>query len=177
MGLFRAGPRSCLPLVGRLAAGVVLVVGLLYGAKTRHRRQLLGQEQSRHERAWTEISRATGGHFRVLAGTNDLLKSLSPFRVYDVGPGPVLALSGWPAHDPSQSRLRRRLMGTSDQIEALRRLAGAGPGVRWLLSAETARWLNRRFRYRSGPGPVVELRPQNVLRADTSLRYYQPVPR
>ncbi len=177
-GQFRTGSLSFSLLVRRLAAGSVLVVGLLYGAKTWHRRQVLGQEQSRHERAWAEISRATGGHVRVLAGTNDLLKSLSPFRVYDVGPGPVLELSGWPAHDPSQARLRQRLTGTPDQTEALRRLAGPGrDDVRWLLSAETARWLNRRFRYAPGPGSVVELRPRQALTADSSLRYYQPSPR
>ena len=161
----------CLGMV--LAGGVVL----LYAAKTYHRLQVLSKEQRRHEAALAEITRCTAGRVRVLAGTNDLLKSLSPFRSYSLGPGPVLLLSGWSAHDPSQPCLRQRLAGTADQTACLRRLAQPGSSARWVLSAETARWLNRRFRYPTGAGPAVVLRPGPVLAADTALRYYLPYPR
>jgi len=158
----------------RAGMAAALLVLLLYGAKTRHRRQVLGQEQRCHERALAEISRRTSGHPRVLAGGHDLLKSLSPFRVYGLGIGPTLLLSGWPAHDRSQPALRRGLTGAADQTECLRRLAEPARGARWVLSTETARWLNRRFRFGAGTGPVVGLRPRAALAADTSLRFYEP---
>ncbi len=164
------------PMPRWLLAGALLV-GLAYGAKTLHRRQVLGQERGRHERALAEISTRTrtSGQVRVLSGPNDLLKSLSPFRVYTLGPGPVLLLTGWPAHDPSQPLLRQQLAGTSDQTSCLRRLAASGCRVQWLFSAETAQWLNRRFRYGPAPGPALRLLPGATLPADTTLRFYQPV--
>lgn len=158
----------------RLSAALGLLALLAYGAKTLHRRQVLGQEQNRHERAWAEISRRPAGGPLVLAGANDLHKSLSPFRVYTAGPGRTLLLTGWPSHDPSQRRLRQFLAGTDDQNGCLRRLAGPPGRAQWLLTAETARWLNRRFRYQAGAGPVVVLWPGPALVADSSLRYYQP---
>ena len=161
-------------LLRRLRPAVLVVVGLLYGAKTLHRRHVLGQERGRHEQALAEIAQRTGGTVRVLAGTSDLLKSLSPFRTYPVGAGPVLMLTGWPAHDPSQRALRQALAGSPDQTTCLRRLAAPGRQVRWLLSVETADWLNRRFRYQPGAGPVVQLVPGPALVADTTLRFYRP---
>lgn len=162
------------PVSRGLAIAIALAVGLAYGAKTWHRRLVLGQERSRHEQALAEICRRTGGAVRVLAGTNDLLKSLSPFRVYPAGAGPVLLLTGWPAHDPSQLALRQQLAGTTDQTTCLRRLAAPDRNTRWLLSTQTARWLNRRFRYQPGPGLVVRLVPGAALEADTTLRFYCP---
>jgi hypothetical protein len=136
---------------------------------------MLGQERNRHERALAEIRQTTTGRVRVLAGTNDLLKSLSPFPAYGLGSGPVLMLTGWPSYHPSQARLRRRLTGAADQTTALRRLAQAGPGTQWVLTPETAQWLNRRFRYAPGTGPIIVLQPVRALAADTSLWLYQPV--
>ncbi|WP_125932481.1 hypothetical protein [Hymenobacter glacialis] len=159
-----------------LMLGMLAVV--LYGAKTLHRYQVLSREQYRHERAWVQLAQRTAGTTRVLAGTNDLLKSLSPFRVYTPGPGLVLELSGWQSHDPSQATLRRHLTGAPGQAECLRRLAQAAPATRWLLSAETAQWLNRRFRFEAaGQPPVVTLETVEVFPADTSLHYYRPVAR
>ena len=130
-------------------AAVLLLLGL-YGAKTWHRQQVLRAEQQRHERALHAISELGARRVRILAGTNDYLKSLSPFRTYAPGPGPVLLLTGWPAHDPSQAPLRRVLSGAADQNECLRRLAclkptGAGAEVLWVLTPETAAWLSRRW--------------------------------
>jgi hypothetical protein len=159
----------------RLGAAAALLVLLLYGAKTLHRRQALGQERSRHERAWAEISRRTAGHVRVLAGANDLLKSLSPWRVCTPGPGPMLLLSGWQSHDQSQQELRHYLTGAADQPSCLLRLAEPARGTYWLLSRETAQWLNRRFRYRAEAGPAVVLQPAASLVADTTLLFYRPV--
>jgi len=161
----------------RLGATAALLVLLLYGAKTWHRRQVLGQERRRHERVWAEISRRTGGHVRVLAGANDALKSLSPWQVCTPGPGPVLMLSGWQSHDQSQQELCRALTGAADQPSCLRRLAEPARGTFWLFSRETAQWLNRRFRYHAGTGPAVVLQPAAHLVADTTLRFYQPVAR
>lgn len=151
-----------------------VVVTALYTAKTLHRFHVLSQEQRRHELAWAQIQQRPAGRVRVLAGTNDLLKSLSPFRVYTAGPGPVLMLSGWQSHDPSQAALRRQLTGASEQAESLRRLALQAPTAHWLLSVETARWLNRRF---LTGGVRIVLRPGAALPADTTLRYYAPVRR
>lgn len=137
--------------VGRaLSLAAVLLVSGLYGAKTWHRQQVLRTEQRRHERALRAIGQLGARRVRILAGTNDYLKSLSPFRTYAPGPGPVLLLTGWPAHDPSQPQLRRALSGAADQSECLRRLAGlpptgAGAEVRWVLTPETAAWLSRRW--------------------------------
>ncbi|WP_310396628.1 hypothetical protein [Hymenobacter sp.] len=176
-GRLVAGPGSDFGPLWRAGGAAAAAVVLVYGAKTLHRRQVLGREQRRHERAWAELSRLPGPRVRVLAGTNDLLKSLSPFRVYTPGPGPLLVLTGWPAHDPSQARLRQHLAGTPDQTECLRRLTAPGRGTRWLLSAETARWLNRRFRYGAQPGPAAVLRPAAGLAADSTLRFYRPASR
>lgn len=140
---------SRFPQLPRLTGIILLLaVASLYAAKTWHRHWVLRQEQRRHEKALAEISRRPG--VRVLAGTNDWLKSLSPFRAYALGPGPVLQLTGWSSHDVSQARLRRALAGTPDQTEGLRRLAlrtaQAPAKVTWVLTPETAQWLNRRLR-------------------------------
>lgn len=158
----------------------ILLLGVLitafYGAKTLHRYHVLSRERNQHERAWAEIRLHTAGSVRVLAGTNDLLKSLSPFRVYSPGPGPLLMLSGWQSHDPSQAALRRHLTGAAGQAECLRRLALEAPATPWLLSSETARWLNQRFLFDTTRGaPVVTLQAVKAFSADTTLRYYQSV--
>lgn len=153
-------PRS--PLMRSLSAVVGVVVVSLYGAKTWHRHQVLSQERRQHESGLRYIQARSGGSVRILAGTNDLLKSLSPFRRYSLGPGPVLLLTGWSSHDASQARLRQALTGTTDQTECLRRLArrptfGVSPQALWVLSPETAHWLSRRFRL---GGPRLLLYPE-----------------
>ena len=144
-----------------LGVGLLVAVVSLYTAKTWHRHQVLQQERRRHESALAVISQQTD-QVRVLAGTNDLLKSLSPFRTYYLGPGPVLQLTGWPAHDASQASLLRVLTGTPDQTESLRRLARqakAGSAVTWFLTPETAQWLCMRLTAR---GESLRLVPENV---------------
>ena len=159
------------PLLRRVGAGLALATGLLYGAKTRHRYQVLSQEQRRNENALSYIRYRPAGRVRVLAGTNDLLKSLSPFRVYSLGPQPVLMLSGWPSHDASQARLRFALTGTTDQTECLRRLArppaaGQPPQALWVLTPETADWLSHRSRL---DGPRLVFHVENVAPSDGSV--------
>lgn len=172
-------PQRPMPAVWRyFGVAAALGVGLLYGAKTWHRHEVLLQEQRRHQLALKAIDRAGHGRIRILAGANDLLKSLSPFRTYAPGPGPLLMLTGWPSHDASQSRLRLALSGTTDQTECLRRLAaivpyGPRPVPLWVLSPETAHWLSRRFRLAGGP-PLM-LYPesgQSLLRTDSTLHIY-----
>ncbi|MCC3152480.1 hypothetical protein Q3A66_05645 [Hymenobacter sp. BT770] len=168
-----------LPRALRLLGLVVgLVVVLIYGAKTLHRRQVLGQEERRHRLALQAIAQARAGRILILAGSNDLLKSLSPFRSYSLGPGPVLVLTGWQSHDASQSQLRRALSGTADQTECLRRLAtSAQPGLApvWVLTPETAAWLSRRFRF---DGPRMQLSPTFglALPTESTLRFYRVQP-
>ncbi|GAA4356148.1 hypothetical protein GCM10023185_19680 [Hymenobacter saemangeumensis] len=174
-------PGSSILLPGRqlrlLLVGVALLC-LLYGAKTWHRHQMLRQERSRHEQALADIARRSSRHIRVLAGADDLLKSLSPFQNYSLGPGPVLWLTGWPSHDPSQARLYYRLTGYSGQADALRVLATRQHAdVVWILTHQPARWLQRRLNARL-PGeppaarPAVALEPGLILKADTTLRLY-----
>ena len=149
--------RLILPRIQRLLSiSLLLAVSSLYAAKTWHRHRVLKQEQQQHEKSLAEISRKAG-RVRVLAGTNDLLKSLSPLRTYYIGSGPVLQLTGWPALDPSQACLRQALTDTSDQAECLRRLARRVNPVSeasWFLTPATARWLNRHFRLRKPHSPV-----------------------
>jgi hypothetical protein len=147
-----------------IGAAVLLVTVALYGAKTWHRYQVLAREQNRHEYALKQIKRLGFGHIRVLAGTNDFLKSLSPFRTYALGPGPVLLLTGWNAHDASQPALRQAIGGSPNQTACLRQLAGLsgyGPDARihWVLTPETAHWLSRRFRF---DGPRLLLSPETT---------------
>ena len=168
-------PAAKQPVHRWLLAGA-LVAGLLYGAKTWHRRQVLGPERSRHEATLAAIERLGAGRVRILAGTNDLLKSLSPFRSYAPGPGPVLLLTGWNAHDASQARLRRALSGHADQTGCLRYLAasgGAGKPPLWVLTPETAAWLGRRFAL-GGPRLRLVPVPGPPFLADTTLREYRP---
>ena len=169
-------PRSQRPAAWLRGAGVVgaLVVGGLYGAKTLHRRGVLRAERARHEQALRELGRRPAGGVLVLAGATDLLKSLSPFRECRPGPGPVLLLMGWPAHDPAQATQRRALSGAGDQTECLRRLAAPRRATRWVLSAPSARWLNRRFRFGAGAEPVPALGRGATLAADSSLQDYRP---
>ncbi|AMJ65459.1 hypothetical protein [Hymenobacter sp. PAMC 26628] len=173
-GRVGAGPLVLPPAVRRWGALAALAVGALYAAKTGHRRLVLGQECARHERALAELAGLTAGRVRVLAGATDLLKSLSPFRAYSLGPGPVLSLSGWAAHDASQRALCRALTGAPGQAEALRRLAWAPAGqVAWVLAAPEAAWLNAAAR-RGPPGQWWALRRGPALAADSSLRFYYP---
>ncbi|MBF9220551.1 hypothetical protein [Hymenobacter ruricola] len=164
---------------GLLRAGAVAAVAtvLLYGAKTWHRRQVLSQEQAGHLQTLRAIEQAAGGRQLILAGANDLLKSLSPFgqTVLDEHK-PVLQLSGWTSHDPSQAALRQALSGTSDQTECLRRLAlGAGPPSRplWVLSPEAAGWLHKRWQLAN---VRAELRPRRAIGSDSTLQVYEVRP-
>lgn len=157
-----------LPLPRWLGTVAVLVVIGLYGTKAWHRYHVLSHVCRRNEIALNNLQRKDGHPVRILAGTNDFLKGLSPFRSYYLGPGPVLLLTGWSAHDASQARLRQALTGTPDQTECLRRLVrlrsySHPPEVIWALTPETARWLSCRFRFdgprvllhaQSGPGPI-----------------------
>lgn len=180
MGAGAAEP-AVSPVLRRVGAGLALVAGLLYGAKIGHRHQTLSQEQRHNERALSYIRHRLAGRVRILAGTNDVLKSLSPFRAYSLGPQPVLMLSGWPSHDASQARLRYALSGTTDQTECLRRLAqppaaGLPPQALWVLTPETAHWLSRRFRF---SGPRLWLSPENValpVGPDSLVRVYHVQP-
>ena len=135
------------PLRHFCTIALLVAISGLYAAKTWHRHQVLQRERQRHENALAALGRKVG-RVRVLAGTNDYLKSLSPFRAYSLGAGPVLQLTGWSAHDVSQVHLRRVLTGAADQAECLRRLArreGPDDEVVWVLTPETALWLNRRL--------------------------------
>ncbi|GAB2871714.1 hypothetical protein [Hymenobacter ruber] len=148
---------GALPRVGAIAG--LLIITTLYAAKTWHRHQILSREQRQHESALDIIAVQEARRVRILAGTNDLLKSLSPYRAYGLGRQPVLLLTGWSSHDASQAELRRALTGTSDQTECLRQLAelgtyGSEAEALWVLTPETAQWLNRRFRL---GGPRVQL--------------------
>ena len=158
-------------------AALVLLLLLAYSLKTAHRSRVLRQEQRRHERSLRALREATPGTVRVLAGTNDLLKSLSPFRVAGVGPGPVLQLTGWPAQDESQADLRRSLTGAPGQPAALARLAQPyAPGetrpVVWILTRPTARWLSQRWVPGVPPLRFIEQGPLTVL-GDSVLRSYR----
>ncbi|MFD2717624.1 hypothetical protein ACFST9_02785 [Hymenobacter monticola] len=132
---------------GAVLAGGALVLGL-YGAKTWHRQRALHFEQRTNERDLAYVAHRRQSAIPVLAGHNDWLKSLSPFRTYNLGRGPVLLLTGWQSADASQAALRRALSGTADQTECLRRLArtepAAGASAWWLLTPDAARWLMRR---------------------------------
>jgi hypothetical protein len=169
--------RSFPPLLRFGGTILVVVVAGLYAAKTWHRRQVLQREQHQHEIALAAIGRPAGA-VRVLAGTNDVLKSLSPFRTYALGPGPVLQLTGWSSHDASQARLRQALSGTTDQTECLRRLANraaTGPAapVVWMLTPEMAAWLSRRT---SSDGIRLRLEAQKPLTntgSDSAVWQYQ----
>lgn len=160
-------------------AAVSLLVISLYAAKTGHRHQILGREQRQHERALEGIAHPEARRVRILAGTNDFLKSLSPFRPYRLGRQPVLLLTGWSAHDASQAVLRRALTGTPDQTECLRRLArletdGSEAQVLWVLTPETAHWLSRRFRL-TGPRVRLSLGPlPTAYGSDSSAWRYHP---
>ena len=166
-----------------MGLALALVAGLLYGYKTWHRYHLLSAERHGHERALQVIERAGAGRLLVLAGTNDLLKSLSPFRSYAPARVPLLMLSGWPSHDASQGPLRRSLSGAADQTECLRRLARADTGLppRWVLTPEAAGWLARRSRL-SG-GRALSFTRANGFFVDSSLFVYDvrvqrlPVPK
>jgi hypothetical protein len=160
----------------RLATLAVLLPVGLYAAKTWHRHQVLSQERRRHESALSYLPRQGGHPVRILAGTNDFLKSLSPFRTYTLGPGPVLLLTGWPAHDISQARLRQALTGTQNQTECLRRLVSRSvysspPEAVWLLTPATARWLSRRFRY-DGPRVLFQAQGGPIGRISDVRAYY-----
>ncbi|SFP83810.1 hypothetical protein SAMN04515668_0517 [Hymenobacter arizonensis] len=163
-----------------VGAGLAVLIVALYGVKNLHRYQVLQKEQKQHELALREIAEnslpvGNRARIRVLAGTSDLLKSLSPFKTYSLGPGPVVMLSGWQSHDPSQAHLFQALGGTPQSIASLRQIARNAPNTQWLLTGESAYWLNRRFYFDAGGQPALILVPVRALAADTSLHYYRVV--
>ncbi|WP_210515125.1 hypothetical protein [Hymenobacter terricola] len=169
------------PLIRRLSVVATVLVLLLYGAKTWHRHQVLSQERRHHELALQAITRLEAGRLRILGGTNDLLKSLSPFRNYSAGPGPVLLLTGWSSHDASQGPLRYALSGHADQTDCLRRLVTSAPAIAplWVLTPESAHWLSRRFRFGGAPRLLLSAQASDpVIYADAALFVYrvQPYP-
>jgi hypothetical protein len=142
--------------------GVGLAVVALYAAKTAHRTQVL-QAESRHHTDRLEYLRDARGQREkivatyfdhplplpplVLAGTDDLFKSLSPFRRYSLGPRPVLLLTGWPAHEAGPRHLLQQLTGQPTQLAGLRQLAQRpfGTTPHWLLAADVAPVLARQL--------------------------------
>jgi hypothetical protein len=143
----------------------------LYLVKITHRVQVLGAEQLQHELALDEIRQRTAGRIRVLAGADDLLKSLSPFRNYSLGAGPVVLLTGWPSHEPAQLRLRRQLTGNADWYAALGQLR-ASPRVVWGLSPATAAWFSRRRQVTKAP--ALAFQPLTPLINTQTILLYQP---
>ena len=159
------------------ATAFCLLIGVAYGLKTAHRRRVLRWEQHEHQTSLASLRRLAPGAVRVLAGTNFLLKSLSPFCLADPGPGPVLQLTGWPAQDASQAALRRSLSGEADQPHCLVRLAqpsvpGLSRPVVWVLSRPAARWLRRRRAADLPPLIVTDLGPLTDS-ADAELRRFR----
>ncbi len=171
---------AALPVRPRMrwaATAFCLLIGIAYGLKTAHRCQVLRQEQHEHQTSLAALRRLAPGAVRVLAGTNFLLKSLSPFRVADPGFGPVLQLTGWPAQDASQADLRRYLSGAAGQPQCLVRLAQPpAPGqtrpIVWVLSRPAARWLRRCRAADLPPLSVTDLGPLAGT-ADAELRRYR----
>jgi|GEM_PF-1781298 len=155
-------------------SGIGLLVVGLYAAKTWHRTEVLRAERKRHANRleavryhrWYDAS-FTVKYFShplplpplVLAGTDDLFKSLSPFRRYSLGPRPVLLLTGWPAHEAGPRQLLRQLSGQPAQLPGLRRLAQRPFGTTplWLLSDEVAPVLARQL------GGAPAFRPWQVV--------------
>ncbi|MDO7852544.1 hypothetical protein [Hymenobacter convexus] len=164
-----SGPK---PVFSRKASGLVAALALavfgLYSLKTGHRWWVLSAERGRHEEALRTIG-IGAGRVVLMAGTNDLLKSLSPFRPYGAAPASVLLLTGWPSYDASQASLRYALSHTTDQTECLRRLAARPQGLapKWVLTPEAVRWLARRTRMAGGHRllfrPVVVVVPHSAL--------------
>ena len=128
---------------------------LAYAAKTWHRAQLLSAECQRNTRAVGQVADWRKAHALrpadcpprpisclplVLGGADNLFKSLSPFRTYSLGVGPVVTPTGWPSHLPAQRQLLHRLTHQAGQRAGLRWLAQRPPGEepQWLLAAEVA---------------------------------------
>ncbi|MBF9140136.1 hypothetical protein [Hymenobacter properus] len=171
------------PWARGLGVAALLLVVFLYAAKTGHRQKVLQGEKARNSMTISLFQHRSrlGRPVRVLAGTNDWLKSLSPFRTYSLGPGPVLQLTGWPASDASQTQLRQALTGAADQTECLRRLAqrpckGPQPQVQWLLTPEAAQWLNRRFRLANAGVQLAQDAAMLPYTPRGMVRYYCIVP-
>ncbi|WP_345111153.1 hypothetical protein [Hymenobacter algoricola] len=132
---------------------LLVLVGLLYGYKTWHRVQVLGQEQRQNLARLHYLQRAAVQPVWVVAGLESTFKARSPFAEPDLAPHSVLNLTGWVTLDPSQPAFRQYLTGSRAWPTALHRLTRRAD-VGWLLAPEAVPWLST---YRISPktaGPV-----------------------
>lgn len=174
-------------------AGLMVLATTLYVAKTAHRTQVLRAECQAHSQALQQLTRDRLDRKKnvvrslgqslppeplVLGGADDLFKSLSPFRRYTLGPGPVLLLTGWPAHAAGPRGQWQELSGRQPVLAGTRELAQQplGRGPRWLLSAEVAPVLARLL----GGGPTFRpwlVAPEMSLDRNSGLNWYTVKPR
>jgi hypothetical protein len=121
------------PFLSRIQgrAALVILVFLLggYVVKTMRRAYRHHQEQERFEQYLALVNQYVGTRPLIQASVE--VHSLSPFKNYDLGHGPVLVLNGWTAHDPSQLAILRRLTGTDQYAAAMQQLT-TRPDVVWL---------------------------------------------
>ena len=158
-GLFVLSQGRPVPRLTRAGTGLLLVLLGLYGYKTFHRRQVLLAERRANAAQLRRLGTTTAP-LLVSGGMEEYYKSASPFgNDWDLPPR-LLALAGWNSLDPSQPAFLAALTGTRDLSAALRRLAGRGGRVRWVLTPAVAAVLNQQLaRTRPAGAPRVRLRP------------------
>ena len=125
--------RAPRPLAGGEQRAVrlgLVVLAVLYAVKCGHRAVVLRAEQRAHVDALARVAARHRGGVLLLGGADELLKSLSPWQNYSLGAGPVVPLTGWPAHLPATRAALRRL--PPDPAEA-----------QWLLAPELVPLLAR----------------------------------
>lgn len=111
----------------------LVVFGLLFGGyvlKNVLRAQRHRLEQKQCELYLARVGAYTGS--RPLIYASLFVRSMSPFRNYNLGTGLSLTLNGWTAHDASQTEVLYSLTHTRNFRLAMSRLA-ARPDVVWLM--------------------------------------------
>lgn len=162
-----AGPLTLVLVALAVAAGP-------YAYKTWHRHTVLEAERRHNEQLRAQLTATLPANVLLITDVLPITyKAASPFRNPDPHPTKMMMLSGWTTANASQAAWRQQLTGTRNYTESMRRLARAGAKVRWLLTPEGARILNKQLKANNSLGGQLMPQPKPFAATSDTLRYYQ----
>ena len=140
-------PEGVTQLLPRWQYRALLVTGMAVGAlwllvNVRLVR-MLSLDNANHMDYLAQLEQEIGSGILIEQGLFAAYPHLSPLSQHHLGNyRKIVMLTGWPAFDPSQPRLRQALVGTRDLAQTLQRL-GQRPGTSWVMQPAFAQLLGR----------------------------------
>ncbi|GAA3951487.1 hypothetical protein [Hymenobacter algoricola] len=141
--------RSRIAWLGTALLGVCLLGAVVLKNVLRARRHYVEQQKCEHYIA--QIATYVGRRPLVMVSPD--VRSLSPFRNYDLHAGPMLLLNGWTAHDASQLQVMHSLGGTTSFRQAMQVMANRRDVI-WLFPDGFGSFFTRYLNTIQGSAPT-----------------------